>query len=56
MIVPSSRDRGIGYDQAKLESENCIEHIIHLDHDIADLFRRLLGVHHNLRFIANVYH
>ena len=39
-----------------LEYEDCVEELVHLEHDVGHLSRRGLGVEHHFGLVACVYH
>lgn len=55
VTVPDKRNRGVGANKHELEGENCVEHVVHLGHNVTDLLWRLLSIHHDLGFVADVY-
>lgn len=54
LTVPNKGNRGVSANERELEPEHCVEHVIHLGHDVTDLLGRLLSIHHYLGFVANV--
>lgn len=52
--LPHHAEGGVEQYQNKLEAEDGVEHVVHLDHNIAYFLRGFLSIHHNLRLFAHV--
>ena len=53
--LPDHAHRGKEEDNEQLEHEYLEQHLVHEFHDIADLGRLRLRVHHDLCLVANVH-
>ena len=54
-LGPIQREAGKEDNDAYLEGEDCVEHIVHKKHKVTDLPRGLLRVTHDFRISAYVY-
>lgn len=54
-LGPIQREAGKKDHYADLEGEDCVEHVVHKEHQVADLPRGLLRVAHDFRISAYVY-
>ena len=56
ILNPESRHCGENDDDDQLEAEHCIKHVVHHEHQVADLSLRLLGIHHYFSFGPDIDH
>jgi hypothetical protein len=54
VLHPEQRKGGPAGNEAELEEEDGVEHVVHLAHDVRNLLRWLLLVHHDLGLVADI--
>lgn len=53
-MVPPHAKGGIGRNQHKLKAKNTVEHVVHFNHKVGDLFGSLFCIFHNFRLLSSV--